>query len=87
MTVRRIGRYVVASKINRVYLVDDTVSSDSDLTPDQAISLGEALLLAAREAVRFTPRQTRLLHPHEPLCGCAGAGAWSVTDDPGKEDV
>lgn len=86
MTVRRIGRYVVTSKTNRVYLVDDTVASDSDLTPDQAISLGEALLLAAREAVRFTPRQTRLLHPDEPLCGCAGAGQWSNPHDPNGED-
>jgi hypothetical protein len=86
MTVRRIGRFVVTAKTGHVFLVDEASTADSDLTIDQAISLGEALLLAAREAARFTPRQTRLHHPDEPVCGCAGAGRWSDPENTRKED-
>ena len=86
MTVRRIGRYVVTAKTGHVFLVDEASAADSDLTIDQAISLGEALLLAAREAARFTPRPTRLWDPAEPVCGCAGAGKWSDPEDTRRED-
>jgi hypothetical protein len=71
MTVRRIGRYTVTYRAGQVYLVDDAVDADCDLTPDDAISLGEALLLAAREAVRTDTYV-------EPPCMCAGQ-SWSTT--------
>lgn len=87
MTVRRIGRFSVTSRLHRVYLVDDASAADSGLSIDEAISLGEALLLAAREADRFTSRQTRLYHPDEPVCGCAGTGKWSgLSGDSRRED-
>jgi hypothetical protein len=87
MTVRRIGRYVVTSKPGHVYLIDEASAADSDMTIDQAISLSEAIQLAAHEASRFTPRPTRLWDPAEPVCGCAGAGRWDdLSDDSRRED-
>jgi hypothetical protein len=78
MTVRRIGRFSVTYKTGQVFLVDDASDADSDLTIDQAISLGEALLLAAREAARSTR--------DEPICLCTGGG-WRTASDTTRENT
>lgn len=73
MTVRRVGNYTVSTGTGRVFLVNDATYSDCDMSTDQAIALGEALLLAARESVRIAG-----LCRDEPPCMCAGA-TWSTS--------
>jgi hypothetical protein len=74
MTVRRIGNYTVSSGTGRVFLINDATFSDSDVSADQAIALGEALLLAARESVRVAR-----FYPNESPCLCGGS-AGRATD-------
>jgi hypothetical protein len=64
--------YRVTAKNGKVYLTNDAPDADPGLTPDAALRLGEALLLAAREAVRTTtsepnPYQARRDYFHDPL--------------------
>lgn len=66
MTTRRVAGYTITSKPGKVYVVDDASGRDSDLSIDDAISLGEALLLGAREAARvegWSPTPADYLNP------------------------
>jgi hypothetical protein len=78
VTVRRVDRYTVTARPGRVFLIDEATDADCDLFPEQAISLGEALLLAAREATKFTR--------DEPICLCAGGGRRANDDTLGGNE-
>jgi hypothetical protein len=66
MTTRRVAGYTVTSRPGEVYLIDDATGRDSNLSIDDAVSLGEALLLGAREAARvegWSPTPADYLNP------------------------